>query len=111
MMARKQRLLFIAKKDKAKKDDRNEVNQEDRLYTFVANFAQSMYLSNFSAEQSGSTYYYSPLNVYPFGIVDGSTEPTELTAHVYYEGTLLFVIVVVVVAFLVAHERVVVPRC
>ena len=88
-MARKQRLLFIAKKEKAKEDARNGVKQEDRVYTFVADFAQNMYLPNFSAEQPGATYYYSPLNVYPFGVVDGSTEPTELTAHVYYEGMLL----------------------
>ena len=88
-MARKQRLLFIAKKEKAKEDVRNGVKQEDRVYTFVADFAQNMYLPNFSAEQPGATYYYSPLNVYPFGVVDGSTEPTELTAHVYYEGMLL----------------------
>ena len=88
MMAWKQRLLFIKKKEDAKRDARKKVKQDERVYTFVADFAQNMYLPNFSAEQPGSTYYYSPLNVYPFGVVDGSTEPTELTAHVYYEGTL-----------------------
>lgn len=45
-----------------------------------------MNIPNFSAEQPGATYYYSPLSVYPFGVVDCSTEPSELTAHVFYEG-------------------------
>jgi hypothetical protein len=34
--------------------------------------------------------YYSPLNVYPFGIVDCSTEPSQLTAMMFYEGTICF---------------------
>jgi hypothetical protein len=45
-----------------------------------------MYLPNFAAEQPGATYYYSPLNVYPFGIVDCSTNPSKLTAMIFYEG-------------------------
>ena len=45
-----------------------------------------MYLPNFVSEQPGATYYYSPLNVFPFGIVDGSTVPTQLTAMVFYKG-------------------------
>ena len=60
-----------------------------------------MYLPNFSAEQPGATYYYSPLNVYPFGSVDGSTEPTELTGHFYYEGTsLLLMLLLLLLLFL-----------
>lgn len=84
MMARKQRELFNAKKELAKVTA--NLPHEERAFTFVADFAQNMYIPNFSAEQPGATYYYSPLNVYPFGIVDGSKDPTELTAHVYYEG-------------------------
>ena len=86
MMARKQRLLFIKKKEDAKRDAIANKKQDERMYTFMADFAQNIYIPNFSAEQPGATYYYSPLNVYPFGVVDGSTDPTELTAHVYYEG-------------------------
>ena len=83
-MARKQRELFNAKKELAKSTA--TLPARDRVYTFVADFAQNMYLPNFAAEQPGATYYYSPLNVYPFGIVDASKTPTELTAHVFYEG-------------------------
>ena len=84
MMAKKQRDLFNSKKEMARSTA--HLPQEQRVFTFVADFAQNMYIPNFAAEQPGATYYYSPLNVYPFGVVDGSTDPTQLTAHVFYEG-------------------------
>jgi hypothetical protein len=87
-MAREQRELFNAKKIEAREHASSLRPQSQRTYTFVGDFAQNMYLPNFSAEQPGSTYYFSPLNMYPFGIVDASTEPTLLTAYIYSEGTL-----------------------
>ena len=86
-MARKQRLLFNTKKLQAKADRVADVPPEERTYCYIGDFAQNMYLPNFASEQPGATYYYSPLNVYPFGLVDGSTDPSQLTAHVFYEGT------------------------
>jgi hypothetical protein len=86
-MARIQRLLFVSKKEEAKLHAAMDMPQEQRTYTFVADFAQNMYIPNFAAEQPGATYYYSPLNVYPFGVVDASTTPTMLTAFVFSEGT------------------------
>jgi hypothetical protein len=56
------------------------------VYACVCDFAQNMNIPNFNLEQPGSTYYYSPLNVFPFGIVNCSQEPLQLTAHVFYEG-------------------------
>ena len=85
-MAKSQRQMFNLKKERAKEDRRKNTKRELRTYTFVADFAQNMCLPNFAAEQPGATYYYSPLNVYPFGIVDCSTEPAELTSYVFYEG-------------------------
>jgi hypothetical protein len=82
--ARKQRELFNVKKQQAK-DDKDKP-RKDRVYCFVADFAQNMNLPNFAEEQPGATYYYSPMSVYPFGIVDCSTSPSELTAYCYYEG-------------------------
>jgi hypothetical protein len=82
-MAQKQRELFVLKKEEAKWEAKNA--QEERTYTFVANFAQNMYLPNFNAEQPGATYYYSPLNVYPLALY-GSTDPSELMTFVYYKG-------------------------
>ena len=85
-MARKQRLYFISKKGEAKHHADELRPQHQRTYTFVADFAQNMYVPNFAAEQPGATYYFSPLNVYPFGVVDTSTTPTMLTAFVFSEG-------------------------
>jgi hypothetical protein len=85
-MARKQRLYFVAKKEEARIHAELGLPQCKQTYTFVADFAQNMYVPNFAAEQPGATYYYSPLNVYPFGVVDASTSPTMLTAFVFSEG-------------------------
>ena len=89
-MARKQRHLFVTKKEEAVLHHEQKKKQEQRTYTFVADFAQNMYVPNFAAEQPGATYYYSPLNVYPFGVVDASTTPSMLTAFVFSEGEFHF---------------------
>ena len=83
-MAQKQRTLFNQKKIEAKETANNFM--VDRVFTFVADYAQNMYLPNFASEQPGEVYYYSPLNVYPFGIVDAAVEPSHLTALIYFEG-------------------------
>ena len=85
MMARKQRELFNTKKEEARATA--SLPMEQRTFTYVADFAQNMYVPNFAAEQPGATYYYSPLNMYQFGVVDTLVELTELTAHMFYEGT------------------------
>lgn len=85
-MAKEQRLLFNSKKECARTDRSLEKEQEEWVYTYVCDFAQNMNIPNFNAEQPGATYYYSPLKVYPFGIVDCSQEPSQLTARVFYEG-------------------------
>jgi hypothetical protein len=82
MMARKQQLLFIKKKEDVKCDASAKKKQDEHACTFVADFAQNMYLPNFSAEQPGATHSYSPLNVFPFGVIDGGTDLTEVTAHI-----------------------------
>ena len=85
-MAKEQRQLFVRKKAEAREDAIKGIPQEQRTYTFVADFAQNMYLPNFASEQPGATYYFSPLNVYPFGVVDPSGEQSQLIAHIYIEG-------------------------
>jgi hypothetical protein len=42
-----------------------------------------LYLPSFAAEQPGETYYYSPMNVYCFGMVEAAKD--ELTAMCYLE--------------------------
>jgi hypothetical protein len=82
-MAQKQRILFNNKKDIAFLD--KDKPKEDRVFTFVADYAQNMYLPNFASSQPGATYYYSPLNAYCFGVVDASTRPSKLYGHIYLE--------------------------
>ena len=82
-MAQLQRILFNKKKDIAFLD--KDKPKEDRVFTFVADYAQNMYLPNFASSQPGATYYYSPLNEYCFGVVDGSTRPSKLYGHIYLE--------------------------
>jgi hypothetical protein len=84
-IARAQRLLFVAKKELAWQQAHLSP-QEQCSYCFVCDFAQNMYLPNFAAEQPGATYYYSPLNIIPLGIVDCSKDPSELTAMTFYES-------------------------
>ena len=52
----------------------------------MADYSQSEQLPYFGNEQPGETYYYSPLKVSIFGIVDFSVKGGKLTAFVYHEG-------------------------
>jgi hypothetical protein len=80
-MAQLQRYMYQRKKKEAK-DTMNEP-PSNRVLTYVADYAQNMYLPNFASEQPGATYYYSPLSAFCFGIVDGDVD--TLTAWVYTE--------------------------
>ena len=55
-----------------------------RRDTFVGDYCQNMGLPHFGNEQPGETYYYSPLGVYIFGIVNYADE--KMNAYVYHEG-------------------------
>ena len=45
---------------------------------------QNLYLPHFGGEQSGDTYYFSPLTINGFGVVDYSIE--ELNSYIYTEA-------------------------
>jgi hypothetical protein len=85
-MAREQRQLVNRKVAESKQDVTDNRPRSERRITLICDFAQNLYLPNLASEQPGETYYYSPCNSYPFGIVDSSVPPDELTAYVYYEG-------------------------
>jgi len=51
----------------------------------VCDYCQNLGIPHFGGEQPGNTYYYSPLNVFCFGIVDASTSPEQLYAYAYSE--------------------------
>jgi len=85
MMAQKQRELFNWKKEFAYIDRVAEKEKHQSMFTFVADYAQNMYLPSFQGAQPGETYYYSPVNAYCFGVVDASFRPSQLNAHIYLE--------------------------
>ena len=85
-MARVQRELFIRKKNEALFDTKALVSRKHRRFCFVADYSQNAYIPNFQEEQPGKTYYYSPMNVYIFGIVNAGVQPYKLTAPLYFEG-------------------------
>jgi hypothetical protein len=54
-------------------------------FCLVADYAQNLGLPHFGGEQPGDTYYYSPLAVYCFGLVDASQSPEQLHCFGYTE--------------------------
>jgi hypothetical protein len=70
---------------KAKEDKMNDVPHSSRAYTFIANYSQKLDLPLFFGEQPGETFYYSPLNIFQFRVVD-PTDNDKLHAFVYDVG-------------------------
>lgn len=54
-------------------------------FCLVADYCQNLGLPHFGGEQPGDTYYYSPLAVYCFGVVDATATPDRLLAYGYTE--------------------------
>ncbi len=54
-------------------------------FCLVADYAQNLGVPYFGSEQPENTYYYSPLAVYIFGLVDASCTPEQLHAYGYAE--------------------------
>ena len=91
--ARVQRLLYRLKVANAIESAKAQHPQSSRIYTLYVDYGQNMDLPHYAEEQSGCTYYYSPLGVYNLGIVDRAYDQNDglfdvhLHAHVYHEGT------------------------
>ena len=81
-----QRMLANKKINEACEDFQNSVQHSRRRYTFVCDYCQNMQLPYFGKEQPGDTYYFSPLTINVFGVVDCSVEHGILSAHVYDKG-------------------------
>ena len=58
----------------------------ERRHTFIADYFQNIELPFLGASQPGDTYYFSPLKINVFEIVDCSIFGGSLGAHVYDEG-------------------------
>ena len=80
--------MEIAVQDAAANKDHSE-----SVYTFVVDYGQNMELPSYRGDSlSNSTYYFSPLSVFNFGVVnhahvyhDGRVSE-HMHAHVYHEG-------------------------
>ena len=83
-MVKAQRQMFNIYKRKAIK--MKDKPRNERTVCFVGDYAQNMSIPNFAEEQPGEVYFFSPLNAYCFGMVDCSTEPSQLAAYTYFEG-------------------------
>jgi hypothetical protein len=64
-----------------------EVVHKDREYVIVCDYAQNMPLPHYGGEQPGEIYYFSPLTINLFGIVDLSLSPNKLNCYAYREFT------------------------
>jgi len=93
-MARAQRLLH-QRLEKAAVDDAKDAVEHThtkRRYTLTCDFGQNMQCPCYNSNQPGCTYYYTPLNIYNFGVVDHShdhgnrTIGNHMHCHVYHEG-------------------------
>ena len=71
---------------KAKQHHDDNVTWQERTILEFADYAQNMDMPHFGSEQPGDIYYYSPLGIYVFGLVDTSGGKSKLTAFYYKEG-------------------------
>ena len=91
-MVQVQRLVYVQLVHKARQHAQLNVPHSIRSYTFVCDYGQNMELPIFNREQPGCSYYFSPLSVYNFGVVDQAYIDSDgeirdhMHAHVYHEG-------------------------
>jgi len=71
------------KKQLAKLDSYKQ-KSEPKIVTITIDYSQNLDLPHLGDEQPGDCYYYSPINLYCFGIVDSTQE--HLHAYIYTEG-------------------------
>ena len=51
--------------------------------TLIANYSQNLSLPYTGNEQPGKTYYFSPVNLFIFGLVDYALQDKKLKAYIY----------------------------
>ena len=71
---------------KAQEDTQNKEHHSESTRTIVIDFAQNCDLPSLNDEQAGEAYYFSPLKVNVFGIVDAGVEGGHLHSFVYHDG-------------------------
>jgi hypothetical protein len=84
--AKSQREYFNRLTAEAKEANFEGISHALRHWVLVAGYCQNMGIPHFGGEQSGETYYYSPLSCYCFGVVNAVLEKDHLYANMYHEG-------------------------
>ena len=72
--------------EEAKEDARQKKDHTESRRRIVMDYAQNVGLPQFGDSQAGPSYYYSPITVNIFGIVDTSKVGGRLDAIVYHKG-------------------------
>ena len=76
---------FVQKRAKEVKEELSmDIIWPNNTVCLCGDYSQNLSLPHFGGEQPGDTYYFSPLSISCFGLVNHSTE--ILTAYVYPEG-------------------------
>jgi hypothetical protein len=85
--AKVMRELDQKRAQEAKEDIENGVLHPEKRYCLVCDYAQNLGIPHFGKEQPGDTYYFSPLTINLFGLVDLARSPNKLDCYAYREFT------------------------
>jgi hypothetical protein len=68
---------------KATRDRVNNVSHSNRHYCLIADYSQKLNLPHFGNTQPRETYFYTPLTLYLFGVVDTSNNDHNIILVIY----------------------------
>jgi hypothetical protein len=66
-------------------DEDNNVVHSKRHYVLVGDYAQNLVAPHIGGAQPGDTYYFSPLTVFLFGLVEFAMTPNRMNCYAYAE--------------------------
>ena len=74
------------KKIKASQEENidGSMSHSEKLRCIIMDYSQNAGLPQFGDSQAGPSYYYSPININIFGIVDASIQGGRLDAYIYH---------------------------
>ena len=70
----------------AKQDYTDNLYFYCRRFVITFDYAQNLGIPHFGDEQPGDTYYFSPLNLYVFGVANNALPNNHLHGYLYHEG-------------------------
>jgi hypothetical protein len=82
-----QRKNIIDRTTNATADANDDVPHHERRFMIIIDYAQNVCEPHFGEEQPGATFYYTPKNIFIFGVTDLTVTPSQLYAYAYEEET------------------------